>query len=69
MPPDSANGNACTTRDVLEQMALDMEDIRFSKMRGGSVAYDLRKSADGKMYSYHLMFVRDEDGLWKIRSF
>ena len=54
---------------VLYQMAQDMTDIRFIGMRDNAAEYDLRKTADGKVYSYYVMFVKDEDGLWKIRAF
>ena len=57
------------SEEMRHQMAQDMADIQFIEMTGNSAEYDLRKVMDGRTYSYYLLFIKDTDGLWKIRSF
>jgi len=54
---------------MLSQIVQECGDIQFIRMMKNSAAYDIRTARDGKEYSFYLLFVRDEDGLWKIRSF
>lgn len=56
-------------QDKLIQRAQELADIQFIKMVSGAVEYDIRTIRDGKEYSYYLLFVRDGNGLWKIRCF
>ena len=65
---------ATLSEETLTRMARDMADVRLIGMRRGTVEYDLRKAEVGndgeeRVYSYYLMFVRDEDGLWRVRAF
>ena len=53
----------------LIQIAQELDDIQFIQMMKNSVEYDIRITRDGDEYSFYLLFVKDEDGLWKIRSF
>jgi len=55
--------------DNLTQIEQELSDIQFIGVTKNSVEYDIRITRDGDEYSFHLLFVRDEDGLWKIRSF
>ena len=54
---------------LLPQIAQELGDVQFIRMMKNSVEYDIRRIRNGKEYSLYLLFVRDEDGLWKIRSF
>jgi len=54
---------------LLPQIAQELGDIQFIRMMRNSAEYDVRTIRVGKEYSFYLLFVRDEDGLWKIRSF
>lgn len=52
-----------------KQLAQDLCDIQFIREMGYSAEYDLRRSENGKEYSYQLIFERTIDGEWNIRSF
>jgi hypothetical protein len=54
---------------LLPQIAQDLSDIQLIADMKNAVEYDIRTIKNGKEYSYHLLFVRDKNGLWKIRSF
>ena len=53
----------------LSQIEQELGDIQFIKIMNSSVEYDIRITRHGEEYSFYLLFLRDEDGLWKIRSF
>jgi hypothetical protein len=52
-----------------KQLAQDLGNIQFIKEMGYSAEYDLRRSENGKEYSYQLIFEKTMDGEWNIRSF
>jgi len=54
---------------LLPPIVQELNDIQFIKVMKNSVEYDIRTIRNGKEYSFHLLFVKDLDGLWKIRSF
>lgn len=60
--------NALTSQQRL-QITQEFSDIKFIRIMKNSAEYDIRTVRDDKEYSFYLLFVRDEDGLWKIRSF
>lgn len=51
------------------QLAQDLGDIQFITERGNAAEYDLRRSRNGKIYSYQLIFEKTVNGEWYIRSF
>jgi hypothetical protein len=53
----------------LPQISQSLDDIQFIRMMYNSAEYDIRTTVNGSTYSYHLMFVKEANGLWKIRSF
>ncbi|MBN2568168.1 MAG: hypothetical protein JXB42_01935 [Deltaproteobacteria bacterium] len=53
----------------LPQISQELDDIQFIKTMYNAAEYDIRTTRDGKEYSFYLLFVKDENGLWKIRSF
>lgn len=55
--------------DNLTQIEQELGDIQFAGVMKHSAKYDIRITRDGNEYSFYLLFVRDEEGLWKIRSF
>ena len=55
--------------DSLPQIARDLGDVQFIRMMEDSAEYDLRTTRGGKEYSFYVLFVRDKNGIWKIRSF
>jgi hypothetical protein len=55
--------------DQLSQMAQDMADIQLIKTKNTRAEYDLRIVRDGAVYSYFVLFIKDENGLWKLKSF
>ena len=54
---------------VLDQVAGDMGPIAFVEADGNRAVYDLTTERDGKVYSYQLVFIREEDGIWRIYNF
>lgn len=54
---------------VLDQVAGDMGPIAFVEASGDQAVYDLTTVRDGKIYSYQLVFIREEDGIWRIYNF
>ena len=54
---------------VLDQIAADMGAITFINTDGNQAIYDLRTIRNGKTYSFQLMFIREEEGIWHIRNF
>jgi hypothetical protein len=55
--------------ESLVQIEQELNDIQFIEMMQNSAIYDIKITRDGYDYSFYLLFVKDEDGLWKIRSF
>jgi hypothetical protein len=54
---------------ALPQVAADLGPIRLVRIWPGAAEYDLRAQRDGAEYSFHVLFVIDEDGVWRLRSF
>jgi hypothetical protein len=54
---------------MLSQIVQELNDIQFIGMMPNAIEYDIRAIRDGIENSFYLLFVRDKDGLWKIRSF
>ncbi len=57
------------TQGQRTNMAQDISDIKLIKSTGNAIEYDIQTTKDSKVYSFILLFVKDEDGLWKIRGF
>ena len=53
----------------LPQIVQELNDIRLIRVIENTAEYDIRTIRNGKEYSFYLLFVRDGNGLWKIRSF
>jgi len=61
--------NEFTPEQCAELVQL-LNDAQFVGMNGNNrIEYDVRVVRDSKEYSYLLVFEKDADGLWKIRSF
>jgi PKD repeat protein len=56
-------------KSVLNIIANDMGQISLVKIEDDRAEYEIITTRDGVTYSYHLLFVRDKDGLWKIKRF
>ena len=54
---------------VLPQIASEMGQIAMVKSDGRLTEYDLRISENGNVYSFLLLFIKDRNGLWRIRNF
>jgi hypothetical protein len=54
---------------VLPQIGLELQDIRLVEMTEKGAIYDLRRDIDGKEYSFQVEFVKDQDGIWRLRTF
>jgi len=51
---------------ALPQIASDLGSISLVTVRMGAVEYDLRAIRDGIEYSFHVLFVVDRDGRWRL---
>ncbi len=54
---------------ILPQIASEMGAITLVNVKGDMAEYDLRVVRSGTTYSFQLIFIRDKDGVWRIRSF
>jgi hypothetical protein len=67
---DSFRSEFTALRKELPQIAEEMGETRLVKVEEDSFAEcDLRRVENGTTYSYVLQFVRDYDGIWRIRTF
>jgi hypothetical protein len=53
----------------LPQIAAGMGNIRIVKVEDNLAEYDMRDLIDGETYSFYLLFLKNKDGIWKIRNF
>lgn len=54
---------------VLPQVAADLGAIRPVKVLDRAAEYELRAVQRGTLYSFHVLFVIDTDGIWRLRVF
>ena len=54
---------------LLSTIANDMGKINLVKVEGNRAEYEIITTRNGVSYSFHLFFVKDKDGLWKIKVF
>jgi hypothetical protein len=54
---------------LLGQLAADLGGINLMRFLEGAVEYDLRLVRDGVEYSFHVVFVEDVDGVWRLWAF
>lgn len=55
--------------NLLPSIANDMRDITFVKMIGDMAEYNMTAAQGGKTRSFYVEFVRDIDGIWRIRFY
>lgn len=53
----------------LSQVATDLGGINLVRVRDSAVEYDLRTIRNGTEYSFHVLFVIDSEGLWRLQGF
>jgi hypothetical protein len=53
----------------LPQVVADMGICRIVEVKEHLAEYDLRIENNGITYSYQVLFMKDRDGIWRIRSF
>jgi hypothetical protein len=46
-----------------------MADIQFIKVNDDIAEYDIRIKRKGTWYSFYVVFIRGDDGVWRIKSF
>jgi hypothetical protein len=54
---------------ALGQVALDLGPLNLVRFRDGAVEYETRAVRDGVEYSFAVIFVIDDDGIWRISAF
>lgn len=54
---------------ALPQIVAEMGQATLVNIRSNRAIFDLRTIRNRKIYSFQLKFVRDGDGLWRIRGF
>ena len=55
--------------EIMADLAIQLSNINFIQYHDNMAEYDIRITKDETDYSFYLLFVKDENGLWKIRSF
>jgi hypothetical protein len=53
----------------LPRIAEEMGAAKLVEIEGDRAVYDLRTVRNGATYSFQLLFIRDGDGIWRIRNF
>ncbi len=53
----------------LPQIAQDLSNIQLLDMQNSKAQYDIRIFRSGNEFSYYLVFVKDKNGIWKIKAF
>lgn len=53
----------------LNQLAGDLGSITLLRTRDRAAEYDLRSVRNGVEYSFHVLFIIDVDGTWRLRAF
>lgn len=53
----------------LAQVAADLGTVRLVRVWDRAAEYETRGVRNGVEYSFHVLFVMDEDGLWRLRGF
>ena len=56
-------------RPILNSIANDMGQINLVRIEDNSAEYEIITTRNGVTYSLHLLFVKDKDGLWRIKVF
>jgi len=56
-------------KPILDIIANEMGQINLVRVEDNSAEYEIIATRNGVTYSYYLLFVRDRDGLWKIKVF
>ncbi len=54
---------------ALGQVARDLGPITLIRIRDRAAEYDLRATRNGIAYSFHVVFLIDTDGLWRLWAF
>ena len=54
---------------ALSQVASDLGGISPVRIRNKAAEYELRAVQRGVPYSFHVLFVIDTDGVWRLRAF
>jgi len=56
-------------RPLLVNIDQILTDISFVSMHGVRAEYEMRRTDDGVPLSYFVLFILDEDGIWRIKQF
>jgi hypothetical protein len=60
---------ALAAAGALGQVAADLGNLSLVRVRDGAVEYELRAVQEGVEYSFQVLFILDEDGIWRLDSF
>jgi hypothetical protein len=56
-------------RDHLSEIAFGLQDLRLLKITENEAEYSVIGNQAGRKFSFYVLFVRDMDGIWRIRFF
>jgi hypothetical protein len=51
------------------EISAGLKDIEMVQVRGGAAEYEMWAEQDGETHSFHVVFVKDQDGIWRIEFF
>jgi hypothetical protein len=61
--------NALALAQALPQFAASLSDISLANVSANFADYEFRTMQNGITYSFQVLFTRDTDGVWRIKSF
>lgn len=53
----------------LPEMSAGLHGITLVNIVDGEAEYEMAGEQDGQLYSFYLLFIKDNDGIWRIRFF
>ncbi len=53
----------------LREIAAGLEAIRMVRVRDKIAEYEMWAEQDGQIYSFYIVFVKDQDGIWRVHFF
>ncbi len=56
-------------QDSLPQISQDMGNINAINIEENVAEFEMQSIQDGTAYSFYIMFVKDLDGIWKLRFY
>ena len=53
----------------LPEISAGLQTIELVQISDGMAEYNMPGEQDGQTYSFYVLFVKDSDGIWRIKFF